>query len=116
MSKASEIDAEVDAFKSRLVEKLQPQQVSRTATGDLDDAREMLQHLNLQMKHALGERDRRIAEARAYWDAKPRTMLNDRLKRIALEAHYARSTLETADIQAQREQIIDALSQIEMTK
>lgn len=82
----------------------------------MSDAEELLQRLTLQMRDALDKRDRRVAETRAYWDAKPRTMLNDRLERIALDAHYARFILETSVMRAQREQIIDALSRIEMAK
>ena len=82
----------------------------------MDHAEELLQELNGQLSTLIAERDSHIARTRAYWDNKPSTILNERLERIEIEKHYAKFTLVTADIRVRREQIIDALSQIEMAK
>lgn len=79
-------------------------------------AEELLQSLNLRLMEALGERDQRVARVRAYWDSKPRTLLNGNLERIEIDKCYAQFTLETADIRAERERIIDTLAQAEMHK
>lgn len=84
--------------------------------AEQDTQREMLEDLNGYMTRCLADRDQNIARTRAYWDDKPRTMLNENLERIEIDCHHARYTLATADIKRHREQIIDVMSQIEMAK
>lgn len=84
--------------------------------SEMTGAEEMLMRLNLQLTDAMEDRDRRVAMSKEYWDGRPRTMLNDSLRQIDIDNHYAQFTLETSHIRSDRERVIDALSQIEMAK
>lgn len=85
-------------------------------TTAISGAEVYLQDLTRRLTDAMAERERRMTKAREYWDGKPRSMLNDRLREIDFGKLYAQFTLETADIRATREQVIDALTQIDMAK
>jgi len=81
-----------------------------------DHAKECLEWLNRQMEDAMAAREKRMETAREYWNGKPRTMLNDQLSRIEMEKHHAQYILETAPVRAEREVMIDLLTQVEMAK
>ncbi len=83
---------------------------------DMTHAKELLEYLNRQIADAVAACDKRMAISREYWNGKPRTLLNDQLSRIEMEKHRAQYVLETAPVRAEREVVIDALTQAEVRK